>query len=146
MIRTEAAPTTSTTERPSQRQRRVGLVLTALVGLFLAFDVVVHLLRIDAVVDSFAKLGFPLSVAIPIGLLELVCLVLYLVPRTSVLGAILLTGYLGGAMSAQVRIDAPLVSTLLFPVYVGIVVWAGLYLRQPRLRALVPLRRDHDAA
>jgi hypothetical protein len=76
-----------------------------------------------------------------IGVLELVCLALYAVPRTSVIGAVLLTGYLGGAFCAQLRIDAPLWSTLLFPVYVGALVWAGLYLRDQRVRDLVAGRR-----
>jgi hypothetical protein len=69
-----------------------------------------------------------------------VCLALYLVPRTSVLGAILLTGYLGGAIATHVRVDNPLFSHVLFPVYVAALLWGGVYLREPRLRALVPLR------
>lgn len=119
---------------------RVGQALTGLTALFLLFDAVIHILRIEAVVESFQALGFPLSTAVAIGVLELVCLVLYVVPRTSVLGAILLTGYLGGAVAAQVRIEAPLFSTLLFPVYTGVFLWAGLYLRDAKLRELVPLR------
>ncbi|MGI8954304.1 MAG: DoxX family protein, partial [Nocardioidaceae bacterium] len=79
--------------------------------------------------------------AVWIGVVELVCLALYLIPRTSVLGAILLTGYLGGAVAAQVRIEAPVFSTLLFPVYTGVLLWVGLYLRDADLRELVPLRR-----
>jgi len=79
--------------------------------------------------------------AVWIGVVELVCLALYLIPRTSVLGAILLTGYLGGAVAAQVRIEAPVFSTLLFPVYTGALLWVGLYLRDADLRELVPPRR-----
>jgi hypothetical protein len=124
----------------STRVRRMGLALTAFSGLFLLFDGVVHVLRITAVVDSFAALGYPVTAAVGIGILELLCLALYLVPRTSVLGAVLLTGYLGGAVSAQVRVDAPLFSTLLFPVYLGILIWGGLFLRDARLRSVLPLR------
>ena len=124
----------------SRGARRLGAALTALVALFLLFDSLIHLLGIQPVVDSFAALGYPVSVAFGLGVLELACIVLYLMPRTAVLGAVLLTGYLGGALSAQLRVDAPLFSTLLFPVYVGIAVWAGLFLRDARLRRLFPLR------
>ena len=120
---------------------RTGTVVSALAGAFLLFDAVTHLSRIQPVLDSFAALGFPASAAVPIGLLELACLVLYAIPRTSVLGAVLLTGYLGGAVCAQVRIEAPLLSTALFPVYVGAAVWLGLYLRNADLRALLTGRR-----
>ncbi len=126
--------------RSPRRARRIGIALTAFVALFLLFDSVIHLLAIQPVVDSFAALGYPVTVAFGVGLLELACVVLYLLPRTAVLGAVLLTGYLGGALSAQLRVDAPLFSTLLFPVYVGIAVWAGLFLRDARLRRLFPLR------
>ncbi len=120
---------------------RAGYVISALTALFLLFDGVIHVLAVDPVVDSMRALGFPASAAVGIGVLELLCLTLYVVPRTSVLGAILLTGYLGGAVSAQLRIEAPLFSTLLFPVYTGVLLWLGLYLRDSQLRALVPLRR-----
>jgi hypothetical protein len=79
-------------------------------------------------------LGFDQGAAVGIGLLELACVALYLVPRTAVLGAVLLTGYLGGAVAAQLRIDAPLFSTLLFPVYVGVALWVALWLRDARVR------------
>jgi hypothetical protein len=75
-----------------------------------------------------------------IGVIELVCLVLYLVPQTSVLGALLLTGYLGGAIATHVRVGSPLMSHTLFPIYVALMVWGGLYLREGRLRALLPFR------
>ncbi len=127
---------TATTARTST-SARAGLVLSGLTGAFLLFDAVLHLLRTQPVVDSFAELGFPAGAAVPIGLLELACLVLYAIPRTSVLGAILLTGYLGGAVCAHVRIGSPLLSTALFPVYLGVAVWAGLYLRNARLRDLL---------
>jgi DoxX-like family len=117
--------------------RRVGLALTGLVTLFLLFDAVTKLIRLPAVVEATAQMGFPVPAVPVIGGTLLGCLVLYLIPRTAVLGAVLLTGYLGGAVCAQLRIEAPLFSTLLFPVYTGVLVWLGLYLRSAALRALV---------
>lgn len=128
------------TATSSPTATRVGYVISALTAAFLLFDGIIHVLRIDAVDEASRELGFPLKAAVGIGILELVCLALYVLPRTSVLGAVLLTGYLGGAVAAQARIEAPLFSTLLFPVYIGVLVWVGLYLRDARLRALVPLR------
>ncbi|MPZ85081.1 MAG: DoxX family protein [Actinophytocola sp.] len=130
--------TTTTASRPrTVNQARVGAVVSVLAGVFLLFDAVIHVLRIGPVVESFADLGFQASVAVPIGILELACVALYAIPRTSVLGAIMLTGYLGGAVCAHVRVESPLFSTTLFPVYLGIAVWAGLYLRNAKLRALL---------
>ena len=117
--------------------RRVGYAITGLVALFLLFDSVTKLLRLTMVVDATVQMSFPAWTVPVIGATLLVCLVLYLVPRTAVLGAVLLTGYLGGAVCAQLRIEAPVFSTLLFPVYVGALVWLGLYLRSAALRALV---------
>jgi hypothetical protein len=138
---TAALPVSSTAAGPTRPHRRVALVLTGLTSAFLLFDVVIHLLLIQPVVDSFTMLGYPLGTVRVIAVLELFCLVLYLVPRTSVLGAVLLTGYLGGAVSAQVRVESPLFSTTLFPVYVGVALWLGLWLRHDRLRRLVPVER-----
>jgi hypothetical protein len=83
-----------------------------------------------------------LSVARPLSTIELLCIALYVIPRTSALGAVLLTGYLGGAIAVQVRIGAPLFSTTLFPIYVALFLWGGLYLRDERVRALLPVRRS----
>ena len=83
------------------------------------------------------KLGYPLSLTRTIGLLELACVVVYAIPRTSALGAILMTGYLGGAVATHVRVGDPLFSHVLFPVYIGVLAWTGLYLRDDRLRALL---------
>ncbi|MDQ3616085.1 MAG: DoxX family protein [Actinomycetota bacterium] len=105
------------------------------------FDTVIHVLNIQPVVDGARSLGFDPQLMPLIGILELVRLGLYVVPRTSVLGAIALTGYLGGAFCAQPRIQAPLFSTLLFPVYVGIAVWAGPCLRDPAVRRLLQPRQ-----
>ena len=126
--------------RPGRRSRRVATVVAALTVLFLLFDAVIHLLLIPPVVESFTMLGYPLRVVRVIAVLELVCLVLYVIPRTSVLGAVLLTGYLGGAVSAHVRVESPLFSTVMFPVYVAIALWGALLVREPRLLHLFPVR------
>lgn len=130
----------------SKAWRWAGSILTALPVLFLLFDSVIKLLKLDPVVESFARLGYPVSVARGIGLLELVLIAVYLTPRTSVLGAILLTGYLGGAVSTHVRVGDPLLSHILFPIYVGVLLWGGLLLRDHRLRALALSRRAHAHA
>ena len=119
---------------------RIGQVITALVAAFLLFDAVIHILNIAPVVDGFRTLGFDVDVMPWIGALELALIGLYVVPRTAVLGAVLLTGYLGGALCAQLRIEAPLFSTMLFPVYVGVALWAGLWLRDARVRDLMVAR------
>jgi hypothetical protein len=134
---TAPRPTATTTAPVGRTARRVGRALTGLVTVFLLFDAVTKLLRLPVVVEATVQMGFPASTVPVIGATLLACLVLYLVPRTAVLGAVLLTGYLGGAVCAQLRIEAPVLSTLLFPVYVGALVWLGLYLRSAALRALV---------
>jgi hypothetical protein len=137
---TTAAETTTyeTTTRAVGRAARItGRVLTVLLTLFLLFDSVTKLMQLPPVVDATVQMGFPAATVPVIGGVLLVCLALYLVPRTSVLGAVLLTGYLGGAVSAQLRIEAPLFSNTLFPIYVGVVVWGALYVRNATLRTLV---------
>ncbi len=116
-------------------------IIGVLVVLFLAFDGVVKVMKLAPAVEGTAQLGYPASSVLGIGAVELVCLALYLIPRTSVLGAILLTGYLGGAVATHVRIGNPLFSHVLFPVYVGVLVWGWLFLRDDRVRALIPVRR-----
>jgi DoxX-like protein len=122
----------------------VGYVLTALVALFLTFDTTVKVLRLAPAVEGTAALGYPAGAVLWIGLIELVCLGLYLVPRTAVLGALLLTGYLGGAIASQMRVGNPLLSHTLFPIYVALLLWGGLYPRETRLRELLPLRRQNE--
>ena len=117
-----------------------GRILSALPVLFLIFDSVIHIMKPPAVVEGFAKLGYSLSLAVPLGIIELVSLVLYVIPRTSVLGAILLTGYLGGAVATNLRAGGPLFSNVLVPVYLGVMLWGGLYLRDDRLRSVFPVR------
>jgi hypothetical protein len=119
---------------------RVGVALTAVPVLFLVFDGVLKLSGLPIVSQSMTELGYPVDAALGIGLLEMACLALYLVPRTSVFGAVLLTGYLGGAIATHVRLGNPLLSHVLFPTYVAALLWGGLLLREHRLRALLPLR------
>jgi hypothetical protein len=132
----------NTSQSPISKKTFVArYVLTALVALFLAFDTAIKVLQLAPAVEGTTALGYPADRVLPIGVIELVCLALYLVPRTSVLGALLLTGYLGGAIATHVRVGSPLLSHTLFPIYVACLVWGGLYLRETRLRELVPFRR-----
>ena len=127
-----------TTARPvSRAASRTGTVLTVLLTAFMIFDAVPKILQLPFVVEATEAMGFAASAVPVIGTVLAVCLALYLVPRTAILGAVLLTGYLGGAVCAQLRIDAPLFSTTLFPVYFGTLVWVALYLRSPQLRRVV---------
>jgi hypothetical protein len=119
---------------------RAGTIVTAVPVLFLLFDSVIKLVVIQPVVDSFTQLGWPVHLSQVIGTLELLCLVLYLLPRTAPLGALLLTAYLGGAVATHVRAESPLFTHTLFPIYVALLLWAGLLLREPRLRQLLPIR------
>ena len=114
-----------------------GRIISAIPVLFLLFDSVIKLLNIQPVTDSFKQLGYSPRIAIGIGILELICLITYLVPRTSTLGAIILTGYLGGAVATHVRVASPLFSHTLFPVYVGLLLWVGLLLRDEKSRVLL---------
>lgn len=123
----------------SRNARRAGVIVSAVPVLFLAVDLTLKLLRLAPAVEGTAQLGYPTSVVLPLGILQLVCLVLYLMKRTSVLGAILWTGYLGGAVATHVRLGNPLFSHVLFPVFVGALLWLGLWLRDARVRALLPL-------
>ena len=116
-----------------------GRILTALMGLFMLMDGVMKLVKPKPVVEATVRMGFSESTLIPIGIVLVLCTILYLIPCTAVLGAILLTGYLGGAVATQVRAGAPLFETF-FPVLFGVLVWAGIFLQDGRLRALVPLR------
>jgi len=121
----------------SNKMRWAGRVVTAVPVLFLIFDSVIKLMNIQPVQDSFRQLGYPLSIAVGIGALELALLALYLIPRTAIFGAILWTGYLGGAVATHVRVESPLFSHILFPLYVGLLLWLGLFLRDIRVRALI---------
>lgn len=115
----------------------VGCVLSAIPVLMLAMSAVMKFMKPQPVVDGFAHLGIPLSMVVGLGVLELLCTVVYLIPATSILGAILVTGYLGGATLATLRAG----DAYWGPVVLGVLAWAGLYLREPRLGALIPVRR-----
>ena len=130
------------TAQPSKGQLWTGHVLSTLVILFLTFDSVIKLLRLPIVAEASAKLGYQDTTIFNIGIVLLICVILYAIPQTSILGAILLTGYLGGAVATHTRVGDPLFSHILFPTYLGAILWLGLYLREPRLRALVPFRSN----
>lgn len=119
--------------------RRVwsGRVLSGLAVAFLGLDAVAKLFAPRPVVEGTVRLGYGPEVIAPLGIVLLISVVVYAVPRTAALGAILLTGYLGGAVATHVRVGDPLLSHTLFPVYFGIVIWGGLFLRDARVRALV---------
>ena len=124
--------------QPSQAARWSGHILGLLPCLMMFFSSAMKFTRPEGVPEHFAELGWSLPVITATGFLEVACTVVYLIPRAAVLGAILLTGYLGGGIAAHVRIGD--YATVLFPFSLGILLWAGLYLRDPRLRVLVPLR------
>jgi hypothetical protein len=121
--------------------------MSALVIAFLALDVAFKFVKPapGPVVETFAHLGWSLSLAPVLGTILLVSTAFYVIPNTSVLGAILLTGYLGGAVATHLRAGDPLFSHILFPTYLGVLLWGGLYLRDDRLRALIPLRGPKSA-
>ena len=115
--------------------------MSALPALFLFVDGVGKLVRPAPVVEGTLQLGYPESVLLGLGIVLLVCTVCYMIPRTAILGAILRTGYLGGAIATHLRVGSPLFSHILFPVYIAVLIWGGLYLRDERLHTLIPLRR-----
>ncbi|HLT81770.1 MAG TPA: DoxX family protein [Cyclobacteriaceae bacterium] len=122
-----------------------GYVLSGLAILFLLFDSIIKVLKLDVAVEGTVELGYPASAVVGIGLTALICTILYTIPRTAVLGAVLLSGYLGGAIATHVRLGNPLFSHVLFPVYIALMIWGGLYLRDRALRLLLPLRqRQHE--
>ncbi|HEX3532691.1 MAG TPA: DoxX family protein [Gemmatimonadaceae bacterium] len=114
-----------------------GRIISGLVALFLIFDGVTKVMVIKPVVDGMHQLGYPLPLAPVIGTILLICVVIYVIPRTAPLGAILLTGYLGGAVASQLRIGMPLLTYTIAPTYFAALAWLGLYLRDNRVRALV---------
>jgi hypothetical protein len=134
---------TQATFPPSRRLSvYAGRALSTLAVLFLTFDAAIKILRLPPAVQGSAELGFAASTVLPLGIVLLACVVLYAIPATSLLGAILLTGYLGGAIATHVRLGNPLFTHTLFPIYVAIFVWGGLFLRDRRLRMLLPFSRD----
>jgi hypothetical protein len=121
------------------RKAWAGRVLSGLAVLFLAWDGIIKLMALAPVAEAFTRLGYPVNLSVAIGTLELICLAIYVVPRTSLLGAVLLTGYLGGAVATHVRVEDPLLTHVFFPIYVGSLIWGGLVLRNERVRALAKL-------
>lgn len=121
----------------SKKMLWAGYIISVLPVLLLLFSGVMKLVKPASVVEGFVRLGYPESLALGIGIVELACAVVYVIPQTSVLGAILLTGYLGGATATHVRIGEP----FFMPIVLGVLIWGGLFLRDDRLRALLPLRR-----
>jgi DoxX-like family len=130
----QSSPVTQTNVWP-------GRIVSALPVLFLVFDATIKLVGNPAVTQAFTQLGLPITLVTRIAALEVLCLILYVLPSTAVLGTVLLTGFLGGAVALHVRVADPLFSHVLFPVYVGVLLWGGLFLRDRRVRSLLPLRK-----
>ena len=121
----------------------IGRILSGIVIVFLVFDGIIKLIPIAPVIETMRQLGYGgdvTTVARGLGVLTLVIVALYAIPRTAILGAILLTGLLGGAMATHLRVGSPLFTHFLFGLYLGLMAWEGLYLRDDRLRAMIPLR------
>jgi len=129
--------TSSSVGRAGQGRAWIGTVLSAVAVLFLVFDSVGKLLRVAPVVAGTIQLGYPEGVIRALGVILLLCVVVYLIPRVSIVGAVLLTGYLGGAVATHVRVGSPLFTHVLFPVYLGVFIWGGLFLRDVRLRQVL---------
>lgn len=134
-------PSNTQTMSSAKRTLWAGYVMSAVPILFLLLDGILKLVKPAAVVEATTQLGYPESVIGGIGIVLLVSVILYAMPRTSVLGAVLLTGYLGGAVATHVRVGGALFP-ILFPVMIGGLIWGGLYLRDQRLRRLIPLRTE----
>jgi hypothetical protein len=130
----------TTTNVGSRGALWTGRGLSTLAVLFLTLDSIGKLLEVPPVVEGTLELGYPASTVFPIGVILLLCVLAHVVPRTSVLGAVLLTGYLGGAIATHVRVGNPLLTHTLFPIYVALLVWGGLFLRDAGLRGLLPWR------
>lgn len=121
----------------NKTSRIIGWILSILAILFCLFDIFGKFTKPEAVIKGTMQMGYPESLITPIGIILLICTILYAIPQTALLGAVLLTGYLGGAVASGLRIEAPLFSNILFPVYFAVVVWVGIYLRSEKLRKLV---------
>lgn len=127
----------ATNQNVSKASLWTGRVISALIILFMLFDGGAKIVRFAPYVEGTVKAGYADSLVVPLGIVGLVCTIVYAIPQTSVLGAILMTGYFGGATATHVRLGQP----FYFPVVFGILVWLALYLREPRLRDLIPLRK-----
>jgi len=125
----------------SKRLMWGGRVMSGIAVLFLLFDSIGKLLEVQPVIDGTLQLGYPRDIVFTLGVILFSCVVAYMIPRTSVVGALLLTGYLGGAVATHVRVQSPLFTHVLFPTYVAALLWGGLVLRDSRARAFLPIRR-----
>ena len=130
-------PVTAQSNSVSKSSAWAGRIISVLVVLFLLFDSAIKVLKLAAAVDGTVQVGYPATVVRPLGIVLLACVILYVIPRTSILGAILLTGYLGGATATMVRLSNAL---FWMPIAVGVLAWLGIFLRDDRLRTLIPLR------
>jgi DoxX-like protein len=130
--------------RRSLRLHRAGIVISVVVAAFLAFDAVGKLAGVPEVKEGTQDLGFPPGQALIMGIVLAVCVLVYVIPRTAVLGALGITAYLGGAVTANMRVESPLLSHTLFAVYVGVLMWVGLAMRRPDLLRVVGLARSTD--
>jgi len=130
-------PVTAQGNSVSKSSAWAGRIISVPVVLFLLFDSAIKVLKLAAAVDGTVQVGYPASVVRPLGIVLLACVILYVIPRTSILGAILLTGYLGGATATMVRLSN---SLFWMPIAVGVLAWLGIFLRDDRLRTLIPLR------
>ena len=126
---------------PSKKLVLTGRILSGLAVAFLLFDSVLKFLRPPQVIEATVRLGYSTAIILPLAIILLACVLIYLLPKTSIFGAILLTGYLGGAVASHTRIGDPLFSHILFPTYIAALLWLGLYFREERLRTLVPFRK-----
>ena len=135
-----AASTSTSSYRPSRRAVIAGRILTGIVALLLTLDSGIKLVRVKAAVEGSAQLGFTPDQVFVIGVIAAVCLVVYLIPRVAPLGAVLWTGYFGGAIVTHLRVGDPLFTHILFPIYVSALIWGSLYLRDPRVRAVLGKR------
>lgn len=123
----------------SGAQLWTGRVMSGLMAAFLLFDGITKIMRVPQVLEAQARLGYPDAAAVKLGVIVLLCTLFYVIPRTAILGALLLTAYLGGAVATQVRVSAPVFDTS-FPIVFCALVWAGIFLRDVRLRQLIPFR------
>lgn len=130
--RTQAGPV-------SKGRLWTGRIISAVVVLFLLFDSITKVMKVRAVLEASAQLGYPTGTIFTIGIILLICTVFYVIPQTAVLGALLLTGYLGGAVASNLRIGNPTFNTF-FPIVFALLVWVGIFLREPRLGTVIPFR------
>jgi hypothetical protein len=130
------------TADPTPAMRRTGWILSGIVIAFMVADAGATLLAIEAIKKATLETGYPLGLLWLIGALEVICLVLYAIPATCVLGAIMLTGFLGGAITSHLRVAGGMTPEMIVSLALGVLAWGGLWFRDPRLRALIPRRRD----